>query len=42
MHSYIRSGVTRLRQVIYKAVLYSLNTVSVGGDNSTLGDESRS
>ena len=41
MHSYIQSGVNRLRQIIHKAVLDSLNTVSVGGDDSTLGDESR-
>jgi len=42
VHSYIRSGVNRLRQIIHKAVLYSLNTVWVGGDDSTQGDESRS
>jgi len=42
VHSYTRSGVHRLRQIIHKAVLDSLNTVSVGGDDATLGDESRS
>ena len=42
MHSYIGSGVNRLRPIIPKAVLYSLNTVSVSGDDSSVGDESRS
>jgi len=42
VHSYIRSGVDRLRQIIHNAVLYSLNTVSIGGEDSMLGDESRS
>jgi len=41
MQSDVRFGVNHLRQIIHKAVEYSLNTVSVAGDDSTLGDESR-